>query len=260
MTELHLFPEHTIQRVAIVDGKDFEKQIPYWYPEIAGFKTVHVPRMLRGMEEIVSFIRSNADAVVCVHRLGRPDFRAFYGAELVAALYDAKIPALLVTQYLDIDQHSSLRKWRDKVPVVLHLREFDPASIKECLEFCQAEIRGNIPETRVPYRVMVYINNVESVLGEQYVDGTIDCWDHYQVVRFPLLLIPQHLHDQVIPGAWFFAHVNVKTDVSHELYFREFVLAPEPEYEENLTYCVNMLDGTGDAGFGEEDAQKRFAQ
>ncbi len=245
MNALKKFLDYKVKTIAFVDGVTDgpEMMLPYFYADMEGFRTVHVPRPLRSIAEVVSFIQEHAQAAVCSNRLDHLGSNHFSGAELAAALYDAGIPTLVVTQYLDIDQHTSIRKWRSKLPVVLHLREFEAPTIKDYLDFCSSELQGNIPDARVPFQVMLGIDDVEEVAGEGYIDVSVDCWDHYQRVRLPISLVPSHLHSHLKPGSWLFAHVNIHAKWSDELYFREFSRAPEPKYEENLVYCVNVLDG-----------------
>jgi hypothetical protein len=232
----------TIQTIAIVDNMySSERDLPYWEAEIAGFKTIAVPSELGSLEETIAFIQAHAQAAICTHRLASQGGTRFYGAELVAALYDRKIPALLVTQYTDIDIHTTIRRWRDKIPVILHLRELSFETVTEHLKTCLAELRGDIPETRRPYRVMLNIVDVQEVAGEKVIDVTVGRWDHYQVVRFPITLAPQELHIHMQPEAWLFADVNIGAEYHDELYFRSIALAPTPEYDEDMVYCVDLV-------------------
>lgn len=244
MQTLSKFLSYKIKTIAIVDSSSSgpEETLPYWDAEIAGFSTVHVPEELQTIPEMVAFIQEHAQAAICSHRLGSYHEPQFSGAELAASLYDAGIPTLLVTRYLEIDQHSSIRRWRDKLPVVLHLREFDFSTLRHYLDLCVSELQGHIPESRIPYRVMVGVEHIEGMAGDQYVDVSIDYWDRYQRIRMPIEVFPADLRDQIEPGTWLFAMVNVGAEFAHELYFRDFSLAPEPQFDESLTYCVNVLD------------------
>jgi hypothetical protein len=246
MKTLNKFIAYEITTIAIVDNDGSagpEMMLPHWEADIAGFKTVHVPQNLQSIPDIVDFIQKHAQAAICSHRLGTYQHPLFYGAELVAALYDAAIPSLLVTQYLDIDQHTSIRRWREKLPVVLHLREFESSTLRQNLDLCVHELQGRIPEDRLPYRVMLGVECIEGVPDDQYIDVSIDRWDIYQRVRIPMTLIPPPLRARIEPGSWLFAMVNIDAQYSSDLYFRNFAVAPEPQFEENLTYCVNVLDG-----------------
>jgi hypothetical protein len=230
-----------IQTIAIVDNlPGSERDIPYWEAEIAGFNTISVPPKLKSMQEIIAFIQNHAQAAICTHRLAPRGNTHFYGAELVAALSDLKIPALLVTQYTDIDIHTTIRKWRDKIPVILHLHQLSSQTVTQYLKVCLDELRGAIPETRKPYRVMLNIVDVQEVAGEKVIDAIVGRWDHYQVVRFPISLVSPDLHAQIKPEAWLFADVNIGAEHHDELYFRSITLAPTPQYDEDMVYCVDL--------------------
>ncbi|GAC1356608.1 MAG: hypothetical protein NVS2B12_09970 [Ktedonobacteraceae bacterium] len=239
------FLDYRVKTVAVVDSRSDgpEIQLPYWYAEMEGFKTVHVPRSLPSIAETVSFIKDHAQAAICSNRLDRVASGHFSGAELAAALYDAGIPTLLVTQYLEIDQHTSIRRWRSKLPVVLPLRDFEPAVVKERLEFCIAELQGRIAESRAPYQVMVHIADVEELGGTRYLDVLVGYRDRYRHIRLPASIVPEHLHPHLVPNTWLFAHVNIRAREDSELYFREFVLAPKPQYDEDLVYCIHVSSG-----------------
>src|SRR5207245_47892 len=118
-----------VQKIAIVDDESTDAQIHEWEVEAAGFEPVIVNRSFKNMEELAAFIKAEAQGAVCAHRLANYGFARFYGAKLVASLYDLKIPALLVTQYADIDNDVSIRRWREKVPVLLSNDEADADNI-----------------------------------------------------------------------------------------------------------------------------------
>lgn len=231
-----------IQTIAILDdsfGELYDRMIPWWEVELAGFKQLTVPQSLHSLAEIVTFIKTKAQGAICTHRLAPRGSSHFYGAELVSALYDMKIPALLVTQYTDIDLHTSLRKWRDKIPVILHLRNAIYGNIRQGLEICASELQGHFSNARIPYQVLLNVINIEDDSNERMVDVTLPYWDHYQVVRFPMSLISKELHASIKRDTWLLADVNVGARACHELYFRNFKLAPASEdVEECLTYCV----------------------
>ena len=231
----------SIRRVAIVEGDGFEASFHAWETDLLEFDVVRVPAKLKTVEAVVDFIQMHADAAICLHRLASPDASliSFCGAELVAALYAAKIPALLLTQYAAIDQHTSLRKWRDQVPVVLQPRELALSMLREYFSLCSTELNGDVPAARLPYRVMLQVKQTENALTEQCVDVTIPYWDETQIVRFPLALIPENLHDRVMRGAWLFADVNIRAALAQDLYLRRFELAPEPAFDEHLLYCLD---------------------
>jgi hypothetical protein len=228
-------------KMALIDDSGEHEPLDFMFlhcvTEIAGFPTEQscgkVADMFNTLDEMVKAIAERSQVAVCTHRLGMLDGKPLYGAQLVAALYDLKIPALLVTQYSNIDQNMSIRRWKDKVPIVLHPREFEFETVQEYLEECAMELRGQPPEHRIPYRVPLRVHNVESVGEETAVDVEIESWDHCHVIRFPLSLIPEHIHADICCGAWLYADVNIKAQYQEDLYFRNIELTTEPQDDED---------------------------
>ena len=223
-----------IHKLAIVDDESSDAQIPEWEVEAAGFEPLLINQRFRSIEDLAAFIQMEAQGVLCAHRLADYGFSRFYGAKLVASLYDLKIPALLISRYAHIDNDVSIRKWRDKVPVLLHSDEADAERIKRGIEQCLAELHGDVPESRRPYRVLLRITDVAYESTEKVVDAILPGWNPRKAVRFPVSLLPPELQEKVAPDVAFFARVNIGTDNVDELYFREFELAPEPDDEDGL--------------------------
>lgn len=223
-----------IQKIAIVDDERNDAEIAETDVKHAGFEPIAINRTFRRIEELLAYIKSEAQGALCTHRMSRFGFNNFYGANLVASLYDLKIPAVLITQYTDIDNDVSIRRWRDKIPVLLNRDEADAESIRRGIENCLLELQGHLPESRIPYRVLLRITNIGNESNEQVVDVIIPGWNPYRAVRFPLALIPVDLHAKLSPGVRLFAKVNIGAEKSEDLYFREFELASEPDDDDGL--------------------------
>ena len=234
MAALRISADTEIQRIAIVDDESTDAQIPGREVEAAGFEPIILKRHFRSIQELAAFIKAEAQGALCTHRLADYGFARFYGAKLVASLYDLKIPAVLITQYADLDKNVSIRKWRDKIPVLLNRDEADADTIKCGLEECLLELQGHFPEERIPYRVLLRITNIENQSDERVVDVIIPGWNPYRGVRFPVSLIPAELHEKLAPGVRLFARVNIGAARSDDLYFREFELAAEPDDDDGL--------------------------
>lgn len=90
--------------IAIVDDDKELAETTAWDVEDAGYKPLlFFEGDFKNVNELASRIISEAQGAVCDHRLMNSGLANFYGAELVATLYDLKIPSLLITQYIDID-------------------------------------------------------------------------------------------------------------------------------------------------------------
>lgn len=237
--------DYPIQTVAVVDdcSDDFyDLPINFSVPEIAGFTLRYVPPTLGSINAITDFIRETAQGAICTHRLLQRGPTYFYGAELAAALYDQKIPTLVVTQYTAIDFNGLLRKWRDKLPVVFNPREFDTDTILDGFDLCMQELQGNFSKERMSHEVQLNVVNIEHEGNEKVVDINIPYgWDHYQIIRFPLSLIPVHLHAQIKRNSWLKAEVNTGARFCDELYFRNIELSEPPDGE---AFAISLLEGT----------------
>jgi hypothetical protein len=90
---------------------------------------------------------------------------------------------------------------------------------------------------------MLGVEHLEGTGDNQYADVSIDIWGRNQHVRFPMALIPSPLREQIKPGDWLFAMMNVKAEYTCDLYFRDFAMASYPECDENMVYCVDVFEG-----------------
>ena len=211
--------------IAIVDDDKELAEVTAWDVEEAGYKPFLLfEGKFQDDNELVSRIANNAQGAVCDHRLIYSGLANFYGAELVAALYDRKIPSLLITQYTVIEASFSIRKWRRKIPVLLNRDQADASSIAKGIEDCTSELRGNIPSTRKSYRTIVRITDIDEESHERVVDAFVPGWNPQKAVRFPASLVPEHLREKLKPNVRLFAHVNIGAEKSDDLYFEKFEL------------------------------------
>ncbi|MDJ0902996.1 MAG: hypothetical protein QNJ55_29770 [Xenococcus sp. MO_188.B8] len=222
--------------IAIVDDDKELAEVTAWDVEEAGYETLLLfEGHFQDVNELASRIMNNAQGAICDHRLMNSGLTNFYGAELVAALYDRKIPSLLITQYTDIDAPFSIRKWRRKIPVLLNRDQADASSIAKGIEDCTSELHGNIPSTRKSYRTIVRITDIDEESHERVVDAFVPGWNPHKAVRFPASLVPEHLRDKLKPNVRLFARVNIGAEKPDDLYFEKFELAPEPDEDDGLT-------------------------
>lgn len=221
--------------VAIVDDDTAQSKATAWEMEDAGYQAFFLDNgPFHNVDELASLIIKNAQVAVCDHRLSNFGFANFYGAELVAALYDLKFPSLLITQYTEMDTSFSIRKWRNKIPVLLSRAEANASSIAEGIEACSSELRGRIPNSRKPRRTIVRITKVDRESGETVVDAFVPGWNPHIAVRFPASLVPENIQYKLKPNMRLFAHINIGAEKADDLYFEKFELAPEPSENDGL--------------------------
>lgn len=217
-----------MKTIAIVDDDEKSAETSSWDVEEAGFETVVIrDQFADHLDELVKAIGDSADGALCDHRLAPKGLANFLGAELVASLYDANIPALLVTQFFQ-DTDVSIRKFRHKVPVLLRRDHANAESIREGLTQCLAELQGQFSDSRLPVRTLVHIAGLSDEAGEVVCDAFIRGWEPKVSIRFPKSMIPSSLQEHVGENTWFVAKANVGAHQPEDIYLFDFELAPEP--------------------------------
>lgn len=224
------------KKIAIIDDDKDLADLTAWEVEDAGYEPFLLSNNSRFLKvnDLVSLIRENAQGAVCDHRLINSGFANFYGAELVANLYDLKFPSLLITQYTEMDTSFSIRKWRHKIPVLLSREEATASSIAKGIENCTLELSGKIPSTRKSRRTIVRIAYIDDKSYEPAIDAFVPSWNPHKAVRFPVSLIPESIRPALKINIRLFAHVNTGAEKSDDLYFEKFELAAEPDENDGL--------------------------
>jgi hypothetical protein len=221
-----------IHRVAIIDDNLDDADAMSELVRDAGFEPIVIRHPFSAISGLGSNVRQQAEAVICDHRLR--NFAPFMGAEAVANLVSQKIPALLITQYIDIDADVTIRQWRAGVPVLLSRDKVSPEGITEGLARCLREIQGEYLPGRRPRRVLIQIDSISQEGNAGVIDAWIPSWNPRRMVRFPVELVPPELQHLVVPNAFLIAKVNIGAEEAADLYFRDFEPAPDPAPEESL--------------------------
>ena len=199
-----------------------------------------VEQRFTGLSAAADSICAVADAAVCDHRLHYGGYATFLGAELVAHLYTRKFPAVLVSQYSDIDYDVSIRKFRKHIPVMLSRDQADGNALQQGLTTCQAELDHGCPASRKAWRSLIQINSKDTEGTESVVDVVIPAWNPRTAVRFPASLLPEDIRSEVDHAEadaldmYLFAYVNIGADNQHDLFFYGFERAPIAEASDGL--------------------------
>jgi len=220
--------------VVIDDQQDFVSAFE-WEIEEAGYEPfpIVVDGSFENITEIISCIPPDTYAVLCDHRLGKHGFDGLYGSDLVAALYDQKLPAILNTQFYDIDTDVSIRKYRHKIPVLLNKDNVFASTIKEGIKSCLSELNGTFSTNRKSYRNIVRIVDISKESREDVVDVIIPSWNPNKAVRLPSSLIREWILEfEPVIGTRLIANVNSGAKNPEDLYFTNFEIAPSPEANE----------------------------
>ncbi len=198
----------------------------------AGLKPVIVPDpwcVIATVDELTAAVKARATAAICDHRLSPKGLATFDGAQAVAKLYDERIPALLMTQYAEMDNDVSIRRWRHKVPVVISRDDVDdPAAIRVSLDLCIRELEGERVPTRRAHRSIVRIAEWNQEDGVDVLDVFVMQWRPHTAVRLPLDCIPEEFRGALKDFPFLIAEVNIEARDSSELFFHNFEAAPQP--------------------------------
>jgi len=162
-------------------------------------------------------VKQRPAAVVCDHRLRDGGFD-YDGAALVAGLNRSGIPAVLVTQYLDQDMHTSIRRFRRHIPVVLARDAVSSQTLASGLMRVQREIAGDVDLSRRPHHVLLEVEHVDNQSGEQVIDVTIDSWRPGHAVRLPAALVPGPYRTALRRYAFLYAQVNIGAEEAEDLF------------------------------------------
>lgn len=221
--------ELKIRKVAIVDDDATEVEIAKLLLGEVGLEPVVLEGPFESVDTLANLIKTTSDAALCDHRLITNAYANFTGASLVAKLYEMKIPAVLITQYYDMDTDASIRQWREFIPVLIRRDDVTSEKYLESFLACCEEIEKKRSPQRQYRRAILNIVGLSSEGSDPVVDAIIPGWNMKHAVRFPLSLVKEELVPFVKIGQRFLAKINIGTASSEELFFSDFEKAPEPE-------------------------------
>ena len=227
------------RRVALVDDDPEERETLSIQLEDAGFKPIPLDRLNRTIGSAVDQLCATSDAAICDHRLNPRQLASFTGAELVARLYDRQFPAVLVSGFLQDDQDASIRRFRDKIPVILSKNETTPLQLREGIQTCIGEIAGKVNPERHAIRSLIRVVERRKDNKEDLVSVVVPAWRQDEIIRFPASLLGEFIgilpaHGEVQPSLYLIGWVNVGASRPGDLFFRNFELAPEPRDDDGL--------------------------
>lgn len=232
------------QTIAIVDDDEDARETLAEMLEMRGFNIFKIETPFDKVEDLVRYIQENSQATICDHRLGS-GLASFTGSELMPSLYASKFPSILMTQYVETDVNVSIRKYRDKIPVVLGRDELvDPDVVYDIItkgfETCSQEFKGIMSSTRRPHRTLIHFIDITNDSGEDVAEVFVPGWKRHHAVRFPVSQIPDDLLARVKiqlednQDSWLIARVNTEAEKSEDLYFTLFESAPELDDNDGL--------------------------
>lgn len=174
------------------------------------------------LEQCVAMVSSASHAAISDFKLRVGNYASFDGAELVARLYQRRMPAVLCTrfEFADIDL---IRPYRAQIPCLLRPDELDVDSLSRALGICIGEFRQTFTQTRRPWRALVRVEDVRSEPGQDdLVDVCLPSWNNNLMVRLKLDELPERLRGTVRPQQRLYADVNLGAERPEELYFQNW--------------------------------------
>lgn len=170
-------------------------------------------------------VYSQSKAVICDHHLSQQDYASFSGAQLVARCYREKFPAVLVTRYSS-DVIEEIRPFRHLIPALLTPKDLTDSldNLHRVLTTCMKEVfLGQFDSTRRPWQTLLRVEDVDQ--DSESVFFILPAWDAPDgdnAIKIPLSMIPNELHQYVIPEARFFAKVNIGAERHEDIYIKDF--------------------------------------
>jgi hypothetical protein len=183
------------------------------------------PAFGKSVGALVGAVRAAAGSAICDHRLSPRGYAKFPGAEAVASLYAARVPALLVTQF-EVDSDMDVRLWRTSIPVLLSRESVSAQSIAAALEYVRRELSGTFTTERTAQECIVRVVDVNP--ADRTLDVIVGAWNPHHAVQLPMSLLPTTLRRHAKIDSCFVASVNVDAERPADLYFKDFRLAPKP--------------------------------
>lgn len=226
--------EIDLNTIAIVDDNMQNAEALSVNVETCGSKAITFVEDFSDLDALIKKVMEKSNGVLCDHRLGYGTPATFSGAKAVASWYDHQFPAILVSEYTDLDMYTTIRKYRRKIPVAIPRDTISKKNLIEGFIICLNEIKNHLPPYRKPRRALVRIVGTSVDSNIDIVEAFIPQWNLHKAVRFPLSLFGNVKKDDIKPNMLFIADINIGARDTQELFFENFELAPEPDPNDGL--------------------------
>ncbi|HHX8313858.1 TPA: hypothetical protein ACVOYK_002212 [Vibrio diabolicus] len=220
-----------MKKIAIVDDDRDSRESLGFLVDDAGFDPVLIEGCFGNKKQklIDKIQEHDVYGVISDHRLTHGKLANFLGSELLANLYDQSIPSILITQFLDVDADTSIRRHRDKLPAVIGRGNQDPDLLIKLLEFSKNELLIGRSVTRKPHRAIIRIDDLRSHQEDGTIEGIVINWNANVKIRFPSDIIPSDILNELSHTEInrIMAFVNTGAESSEEIFITDIHLAPK---------------------------------
>ncbi|MBE4461429.1 hypothetical protein [Vibrio parahaemolyticus] len=222
-----------MKKIAIVDDDSDSRESLAFLVEDAGFDPVLIEgKFGSNKQKLIDQIKAHkVYGVISDHRLTHGKLANFFGSELLATLYDIKMPSILITQFLDVDADTSIRRYRDKLPAVIGRGHQKPEMLSKLIEFSKNELLIGPSATRKPHRAIIRIDDLNSYSEDGTIEGIITNWNSDTKIRFPSDIVPENILKQLdrVNTNRLMAFVNTGANNREDIFITDIHLAPSFE-------------------------------
>jgi hypothetical protein len=206
-----------VGQIFIVDDDATAREACSTLTSDLGIVPAPVDGPIESLEALLSMTRGTQTAAIADHHLKVSNYATFDGAQLVAAWYAQKTPALLCTRWelADIDE---IRSFRAHIPVLLTPARLDVDSIISGITVCLREFDGVYLPSRKPWRTLVRTDAID----ERFVYVVLSGWRPDEVVRLLLRSLPSGVAAVIQQGKRIHAKVNIGAEKQEDLYFTDW--------------------------------------
>jgi len=209
-----------ITRVKVVDDDARARAATALTVADANLEPIPVDGPLPPLDEFVRAVKGDSDAVVCDHKL-KGMYAGFNGAEAVAHLCIATLPAVLCTRWTTADM-DAMRQYIPYIPFLISTDDIDPDALIYGFQVCIREFQGDPVPARRRWRTLINVESVNKETNPNLFFVSIPGWDSKEIIRLPLDLISEDQRVLIQEGFRFFAMVNKGTDRPETLFFSDF--------------------------------------
>jgi CheY-like chemotaxis protein len=210
-----------INRVLVLDDDRAARASMSYALTEAGTEAVMEEGPIQSVDAFLASVAKRADAVFSDYRLKPLNYARFQGDELVSACTRSRMPAVLCSTYADMHIMVN-RQFMRFIPVILRTTNPGPEQIEDALRRCAAEIAGNIPPSRKPWRTLVRVHEVDTARG--YCCVVVPAWDAEQKIPISLESITPAVRGLFRAGKRVHAQVNTGAENHQDLFFDQWEL------------------------------------